>query len=250
MAMVFARNGWRCALGAWVSPESAPRENFALYSESVEALAGSGLTGYLSVKLASLGYDQALFGELVGAAARRGVRIHCDSVGPESVDRTMDVLEKAGALSEHLGSTLPAGWRRSPADAEKLAALGVAVRIVKGQWGDPERRVGDLRAAFVGLAGKLSGRGVPVSVATHDRVVARRSLDLLTRSGTDCELEQISGLPLNCAPIASEAGVPFRVYIPFGYPYLPYNIWQIRTRPVVALWALRDFIAGRHRSVR
>lgn len=249
MARVFSDMGWHCTLGAWAAPDSTPRENFILYCRGIEALAASGLDGYFSIKLCTLGYDRAMFEELAGLAAGHDIRVHCDSMDPLTADRTMSIIGQAHARYENIGSTLPAGWRRSRPDAEKLADWGVPVRIVKGQWGDPDRRVTDIRAAFVTLAGQLAGRGLRISVATHDRSVALRSLALLTGAGTDCEMEQISGLPQNCSAIAGAAGVPFRVYIPYGFPYLPYNIWQVRTRPAVALWALRDFIAGKHRRV-
>lgn len=249
MARAFSARGWHCTLGAWAAPESTPRENFNLYTRGIEALAASGLNGYFSIKLCTLGYDRAMFEDLVDLAAGKNLRVHCDSMDPQTADRTMSIIRQMNARSEHIGSTLPAGWRRSAPDAEKLADWGVAVRIVKGQWGDPDRRIADIRAAFVGLAEKLAGRGLRISVATHDRSVALRSLALLTAAGTECEMEQISGLPQNCAAIAGAAGVPFRVYIPYGFPFLPYNIWQVRTRPAVALWVLRDLIVGKHRRV-
>ena len=191
-----------------------------------------------------------MFGELLSRGRATGLRIHCDSIGPESADPTMAMVGKAAATYPNVGSTLPAGWRRSPADAVKLAEWGVAVRIVKGQWSDPGGPVSDIRLDYVALARTLAGKGIRVGVATHDRRVAQESISLLVAAGTPCDMEQISGLPQNCASIARSLGVPFRVYIPFGYPYLPYNIWQVRTRPAVAMWALRDFIAGKHRPVR
>jgi proline dehydrogenase len=247
LADIFSRRGWSSTLGPWVSPESAPPENFSVYCRAIEAINARGIDAYLSIKLSTIGYDEGMFGELLSRGG--GMRIHCDSIGPESADRTMAVVGRAAAAHPNVGSTLPAGWRRSPTDAARLAEWGVAVRIVKGQWGDPGGRVDDIRSAFVGVARALAGRGVRVGVATHDVRVARESISLLTAAGTPCDMEQISGLPQNCAPVARSLGVPFRVYIPFGYPYLPYNIWQVRTRPAVAMWVLRDFIAGKHRPV-
>ncbi len=249
MADIFSARGWSVVLGPWVAPGSTPRRNVSTYGLAIDAIAARRLDAYVSIKLSTIGYDGALFGELLDRGKGAGVRVHCDSIGPDSADLTMAAVERAAETHSNVGSTLPAGWRRSPLDAMRLAGMGVAVRIVKGQWSDPDGPVGDLRGAFVGLAGALAGKGTTVSIATHDRRVARESLSILKGSGTPCEMEQISGLPQNCASVASELAVPFRVYIPYGYPYLPYNIWQVRARPTVALWALRDFIVGRHRSV-
>jgi hypothetical protein len=34
-----------------------------------------------------------------------------------------------------------------------------------------------------------------------------------------------------------------------GYPSLPYDIWQARTRPAIMAWAMRDFVEGKHREL-
>jgi proline dehydrogenase len=250
LAERFSARGWSCAIGPWVSPDRTPKENLALYCEGIDALTARKLDGYISIKLSTLGYDDGMFAELLARAAPAGMRVHSDSIGPESADRTMAMIGTAAARFRNVGATLPAGWRRSRADAAKLLEWGVAVRIVKGQWADPAGPIPDIRSAYAGVAKALAGARAKVGVATHDRRVAAGSLAVLKAAGTPCEMEQISGLPPNCAALASSVGVPFRVYIPYGFPYLPYNIWQVRTRPAVAFWAMRDFIAGKHRTVR
>jgi len=250
LAELYRARGWLCTLGPWVAPESTPAENLALYVEGVETLAARGIDGYLSVKLSTLGYDDGMFADLLARGAASGVRIHADSIGPGSADQTMAMIGKAASRFRNIGATLPAGWRRSVADAARLVEWGVAARIVKGQWADPAEPVPDIRVAFIAVARALTASTATVAVATHDRVVAADSLVILRTASTPCNMEQISGLPPTCADLASTLGVPFRVYIPYGFPYLPYNIWTVRTRPAVAFWALRDFIAGKHRVVR
>jgi proline dehydrogenase len=250
LAERFSARGWSCVIGPWVAPERTQAQNLALYGEGIAALAARGLDGYISIKLSTLGYDDGMFTELLSRAAPSGMRVHSDSIDPGSADRTLAMIEKAASRFRNVGATLPAGWRRSKGDAARLLEWGVAVRIVKGQWADPAGPVPDLRTAYLGIASALAGGKARVGVATHDRRVAAGSIAILKAAGTPCEMEQISGLPPNCAALASSAGVPFRVYIPYGYPYLPYNIWQVKARPAVAFWALRDFIAGKHRPAR
>jgi proline dehydrogenase len=250
MAEIISARGWSCVIGPWVAPERTPKENLSLYAEAVDALAARKLDGYLSIKLSTLGYDDGLFAELLSRAAPSGMRVHSDSIGPDSADRTMAMVGRAAAKFRNVGATLPAGWRRSGEDAVRLREWGVPVRIVKGQWADPAGPVPDIRAAYVEVAKGLAGATAKVGVATHDRGVAAESLSILRGAGTPCDMEQISGLPWNCAALASSLRVPFRLYIPYGFPYLPYNIWTVRTRPAVAFWAARDFIAGKHRTVR
>ena len=250
IAGVVAARGWSCAIGPWVGPDGNPESNAGLYARTIDAIASGRPDAYLSIKLSTLGYDNDRFFALLERAARSGTRVHADSLGPETADRTMAMIAAAAARFTNVGTTLPAGWRRSVADAAALSRLGVNVRIVKGQWPDPAGRIPDIRSAFVRVAEALAGGAGTVGVATHDRPLAVRVLGLLASSGTPCEMEQISGLPWNCAATAASAGVPFRLYVPFGHPYLPYGLRTVRVRPAVALWAARDFIAGRHRRVR
>ena len=69
------------------------------------------------------------------------------------------------------------------------------------------------------------------------------ALAALLAQGTACELELLYGLPVRgVLPIAKEAGVPVRVYLPYGHAWLPYVINRLRKEPRIALWLLRDLM--------
>jgi hypothetical protein len=76
-----------------------------------------------------------------------------------------------------------------------LYAAKARLRIVKGEWADPQADPADAGAAFLALVRSLAGRASPVAVATHDPALARRALGVLVEAGTPCELEQLRGLP-------------------------------------------------------
>jgi proline dehydrogenase len=90
----------------------------------------------------------------------------------------------------------------------------------------------------------LAGRAAHVAVATHDGALAEEAVKRLLTTSTSCEIEQMSSLPQNCARIAKRHGLPMRVYIPHGYPSLPYNLRHAATRPIIIGWAVRDLILG------
>jgi proline dehydrogenase len=116
------------------------------------------------------------------------------------------------------------------------------VRVVKGQWPDPSHPV-DPSEGFLRIIERLAGRARHVSVATHDPKVAKAGLSALLARGTACELELLYGLPVRAVlPIAKEAGVPVRVYLPYGHAWLPYVVYRLREEPRVAAWLLRDLI--------
>jgi proline dehydrogenase len=61
-------------------------------------------------------------------------------------------------------------------------------------------------------------------------------------------LEILYGLPAQRQiALARELGVAVRMYLPYGSAYLPYCLGQLRRRPRLAWWLLRDAVANRLR---
>lgn len=191
----------------------------------------------IAVKLPPLDFDVALATGIATAAKARDCHIILDSLGPQHAAQSLELAaELPGA-----GLALPARWRRSRADAEHFAAEPRRIRIVKGEWPDPEDDPDDKAAAYLDLVRTLAGRRAPVGIATHDPALAAAALNILTASGTPCELEQIRGLPQRrTLAVTAALGVPVRIYLPFGPGWLPYAVDQALARPYLPLWFARD----------
>jgi proline dehydrogenase len=241
--------GWSCTFGYWSGPEDTPTSNAAVYLNTLHQILGNHLQCYLSIKLTSINYDVGVVSELLQLGSERGIRIHFDAMDPDSANPTFSLLDCALKSYRNVGCTLPSRWKRSIDDAARLVEYGIPVRIVKGQWPDPLDPRRDPVSGYLEIVKRLSGRAAFVAVATHDRRVARAALRVLKDTKTPCEMEQLSSLPQNCARLAHSLGVPMRLYVPFGFASLPYDIWQVRTRPQIVAWVLRDAIAGKHRQL-
>jgi proline dehydrogenase len=119
-------------------------------------------------------------------------------------------------------ATLQANLRRSPADADRLAAAGVPVRLVKGAfvesaadalpWGEPTD------AAYAELARRLLAAGADVALATHDRTLRDRLLTELPPAR--CEL-LLGVRPRDASALAAE-GRDVPVYVPYGPAWFRY----------------------------
>jgi proline dehydrogenase len=238
--------GWSTTIGAWNADNDPPHTVFARYSEALDAIIEHRLRSYLSIKVACLGYDEAMLKELLAKADPNGVRIHFDSLGPETADPTFVLLEKLCSTHRQLGCTLPAAWARSVDDAQTVTTWPVAVRVVKGQWPDPHHPDLDVKQQYVKVIDRLAGRSFAVGVGTHDVKLAADCFARLQRAGTPFELEQLFGLPLRVDALSGAATLPVRIYVPYGEAYLIYASAQVR-RPVILLWLLRDMVL-RHRS--
>src|SRR2546427_6829690 len=229
----------------WDGAGDPPRRVADSYLAALQGLKGSALDCYLSIKAPSLGFSRDLLTELLEAARPNGLGIHFDSLAPEAADQSWALIGDAVARHTPVGCTLPARWRRSLSDVERAVELGLRVRIVKGQWADPEAPDVEARRGFLALVERLAGRARRVAVATHDPALARQALASLRRAGTACELELLFGLPVRASlQVARAAGVPVRFYVPYGHAWLPYSLSQARQNPRILWWTMRDWLLG------
>lgn len=244
-----SQQGFASTTCFWNRDCDRPRQTADVYLATLDLLARLNLDCYVSVKTAPLGFARELVAEVLERAREGGISIHFDSLGPEGADETFALIADALPHYPKLGCTLPGRWRRSRRDADRVIDLGLNVRVVKGQWGDPDEPGIDPRAGFLAIVDRLAGRARHVAVATHDPPLAREALSRLRAAGTPCELELLFGLPVGpVTRLARSAGVPVRFYVPYGYGSLPYHLSHARQNPRIFWWVVRDSLLGRARA--
>ncbi len=244
-----AGNGWSSTICPWDGPDDTPETVTANYEAALTAIRNQALDCYLSIKAPALNYSFEVLSRLLEVAAENGLRVHFDALGMESVSPTFQLIERAVGTYRNLGCTLPSRWRRSLLDAERVVDWGLPVRIVKGQWPDPQQPDFDPRAGFLDLIDALRGRAAQVAVASHDAPLAKEALSRLLQSRTPCQLEQLFGLPLRDASVARPLGVGMRIYVAYGQAWLPYCLSQVRRRPIILAWAVRDGLLAARRNL-
>lgn len=248
LAAVAAARGLDITIGYWNDGKEDPRRVADLYLATLDAIAAAGPGGCVAVKIPSLLDSIELSAEIAARARALGVRIVFDSHAPAQTDTTFRVLEAIGA--EGVGMAIPGRWRRSAEDADRAVALGVDIRVVKGQWPDPDDPRRDMREGFLSIVERIAGKARHVGVATHDAPLARDSFARLGDAKTPCEQELVYPLPVG--PALSEAraaGLKSRLYIPFGSAWLPYSVSRALQNPRIVLWLLRDLATNRRFSL-
>ena len=171
---------------------------------------------------------------------------HFDSLGMDSAEPTRALVEELLPRYSNLSFTLPGRWARSLQDAEWAVSRGLGVRVVKGQWEDPSMPKRDPHKGFLEVIERLAGGARSVAVATHNPTLAVPALERLMKAGTPCELELLFGLPSKAVRrIAIAMGVSTRVYVPYGYGWLPYSLSQARKNPRILWWMLKDAMLRR-----
>jgi proline dehydrogenase len=230
----------------WDAVDDSPRHVADQYLLIIHALRESKIDSYLSIKVPSLRYDMALVNELLAEASPAGMKVHFDSLAPETADPTFNLIACVHSRYPNLSCTLPGAWRRSIADAELAIQLGLHVRVVKGQWPDPDGPAADPRDGFLRIVDALAGRARKVAVASHDPLLAAAAIGKLQQAGTKCELELLFGLPSRAVlQVAQRLGVKVRYYLPYGYAWLPYALNQAKRNPRILWWVVRDAFAPR-----
>ena len=247
-ARAMAARGRGSTIGYWDDVGTPPADVLQAYLESAQALRTEALDSYISIKVPSLRYSEAALSQLVAACEPGRTRIHFDSLALDTAEPTRLLIDRLLARYANVSCTLPGRWKRSLKDADWAIDRGLAVRVVKGQWVDPGTPWLDPHQGFLDVIRRLAGQARAVAVATHCPVLAASSLELLLKAGTPCELELLLGLSSHAVlRVASTMGVRTRIYVPYGYGWLPYSLLQVRRNPRI-LWRIaKDVIRNRLR---
>jgi proline dehydrogenase len=181
---------------------------------------------WLSLDLSHIAFDGSLL-ERIARAVPPGRRLQIGAEEAAQTDRILGLVLAAAQKGLPVEATLQANLRRSPSDAERLAAAGVPVRLVKGAyvespaaalpWGPPTDE------AYAALAHDLSSRGADVALATHDAPLRARLLAELPSAR--CEL-LLGILPADAVALAA-AGHDTRIYVPYGPHWLRYFLRRL-----------------------
>jgi proline dehydrogenase len=164
--------------GERTSPEQASAVAVD-YEQLCATLAAATEPGtWLSLDLSHIAFDGALL-ERIARAVPPERRLQVGAEEAAHTDRILGAVMAVAAQGLPVEATLQANLHRSPHDAERLAAAGVPVRLVKGAyvespadalpWGPPTDE------AYAALAHRLSDAGTDVALATHDAPLAPAS---------------------------------------------------------------------------
>jgi proline dehydrogenase len=239
------RAGLSATLGYFQSADAKPDDIVAANAALAGLLAGRAGRACLSVKAPPLAFDRDRLRRIADCAAAAGMPLMFDAHAPKDAERTLEAVSDLLGAFPGTGFALPARWLRSRGDASAFRGSSARIRLVKGEWADPDWRGQDVEASYLALAAGLAGRSAPVGVATHDPALAERALNLLLKAGTPCELEQLRGLPARrTMAVARSLGVPIRVYVPFGPGWWPYALDKALARPYLLSWMIRDRLAA------
>jgi proline dehydrogenase len=235
--------GYSSAISVWTHAGDDKYHTAGECRKILGTISGKKMDSYLSINPAALNFNQEIFRDIVRNLPDNKIRIHFDSFLPCLAEDSLDYLMMAREVYKNVGYTISARWMRCFDDAKKIIGLNIPVRIVKGQWRDPADTNVDVNENFIKIIRLLNNRVPLIGVATHDKRLVNESADLLLKSGSKFEIEQLFSLPLvreisgNCT---GASDIKVRIYVPYGKPSLPYNMRNVVQRPAMIGWFLRD----------
>jgi proline dehydrogenase len=237
---------------------AAAREYAAIVARIVEA----GVERNISLKLTQLGLavDKATATDnlrrVLEAAAPHDFFVRIDMESSAYTEATISILETLWRLEyREVGTVIQSCLLRSPADVDRLNALGARVRLVKGAYREPKdvahQRLEDVNAAFLALADQLLEANPYPAFATHDPAMidgvrARAQGRGLARDRF--EFQMLYGVRRDLQTALLGEGFRVRIYVPFGQQWFPYFMRRLGERPANVAFVIRSILRDRHRD--
>ena len=147
LAIRAGQQNLRCTLCYWNDGSEDSEIVSGEYAKILNLFGESRIDGALAVKLPALQEREDQVDKIVTLARKVGAPVIFDAHAPEQADTTFKFLEHHG--KERLGLAIPGRWQRSVKDADRAIELGVRVRVVKGEWADPDQPNIDLREGYL-----------------------------------------------------------------------------------------------------
>ncbi len=227
------------------------------YLRVAEAVTQAGVIRNLSLKLTQLGLDvdRASAVDNLRRILERAqdffVRIDMESSAYTEV--TLNIFELLWQQGyRNIGVVLQADLYRTPADEERIGALGARVRLVKGAYRESKtvayQKKADVDAQFAALTRRLLERGHYPAIATHDInmiTVAREHAAALGLAKDAFEFQMLYGIRRDLQRMLVNDGYRVRVYVPFGRQWFPYFMRRLGERPANLMFVLRGLAADR-----
>jgi proline dehydrogenase len=234
---------------------TATRTYLAIINRIVDA----GIGRNLSIKLTQLGLDidRATcidnLRRILEPGERHGFFVRIDMENSPYTELTLDIFETIWQQGYRgLGVVLQSCLRRSEADLRRVNRLGARVRLVKGAYKERAsiayQKKSEVDAAFVALMRTLLTEGTYPAIATHDppMIDATRAFADAQQIARDrFEFQMLYGVRRDLQTSLTDAGYPFRVYVPFGREWFPYFMRRLGERPANIGFVIRSLVRER-----
>ncbi|MBP3963254.1 proline dehydrogenase family protein [Paenibacillus lignilyticus] len=240
-------------LGEFVFSEEEARESAEMCIQTLDAIASSGVTSNLSLKMTSLGLD--ISRELCMSNMRRiltRARTHNNFVRIDMEDYahcqvSLDIYEELRKEFDNVGIVIQAYLYRTEQDIEHLNALGANLRLVKGAYKEspdvafPEKK--DVDDNLKRIIQQHMKNGNYTAVASHDPAIIDFTKAFVQVEGISkerFEFQMLYGICEDLQKQLVQEGYRVRVYVPYGVDWFGYFMRRLAERPANVWFVLKN----------
>ena len=245
-------------LGENVTNAAEAEASAQLYHRLLDLITQRGLKANVSLKLTHMGLDvdaklcEKLVGGLVEHAGKLDNFVRVDMEGSPYTQRTLDfVHELHRHYPGHTGAVLQSYMKRSAADAEKLIASRIRIRLCKGAYKEPPevayQAKSEVDANYLKLTKMLLKSGVYHGIATHDERIIQQTMLFAEKENIardSFEFQMLHGIRRDLQERIVREGWRMRVYIPFGTEWYPYLMRRLAERPANVFFIAKNIFRG------
>ncbi|SFS62481.1 proline dehydrogenase family protein [Paenibacillus sp. BC26] len=240
-------------LGEFVFSEEEARESAEMCIQTLDAIASSGVTSNLSLKMTSLGLD--ISRELCMSNMRRiltRARTHNNFVRIDMEDYahcqvSLDIYEELRKEFDNVGIVIQAYLYRTEQDIAHLNALGANLRLVKGAYKEspdvafPEKK--DVDDNLKRIIQQHMKNGNYTAVASHDPAIIDFTKAFVQVEGISkerFEFQMLYGICEDLQKQLVQEGYRVRVYVPYGVDWFGYFMRRLAERPANVWFVLKN----------
>lgn len=216
------------------------REAKAEYSRAIEAISDAGLDASLSIKLTHIGLNiipelaEKNLIALAGLARAKKVFLWIDMEGSEHTSDTIEIYRRLLLENDATGIALQAYLKRTWTDLESLLEEGAVVRLVKGAYNEPPdvafQGMRVIRLNFIAMAEHLFKNARAFAIATHDRGLIQKSLELAREHDGKVEFQMLMGMRDDLKRSLASQGMRVVEYVPYGSDWYGYGMRRLKEK--------------------
>jgi len=228
------------------------------YEELIVRIRREGLDSTVSCKPTQLGLAQdpaateARILSLVRKAEETGTMVEIDMEDHPYTDSTLDIYEKARAITPRVRVCLQSYLHRTPEDLERLIGIGGNIRLVKGAYKEPHevalQKKREVDRAFADqvvrcLSAEARDAGFFVAIASHDESLIAHTMQVAEANALPrdaFEFQFLHGVRRARAAQLAGEGYPVRLYFPYGSQWYPYFMRRLAERPANLMFMMKN----------
>lgn len=237
-------------LGENVTDRAVAESHKEEYLQLQQAIATSGVDGFVSVKLTQFGLGSDGEGALrrLESVAENAERLHqllwIDMEGSNFTDWTLNVYTDIQARHQGVGLALQAYMRRSENDLKMLLDNNARIRLVKGAYKEqpavvfPTRR--EISQNFSSLMHSLFDQGDNFAIATHDSKLVEEAERIADSRHVNFRFEMLKGIRNELKEELVKSGYKLSEYLPYGEEWYAYSRRRLTEHPSNVLLLVRS----------